>query len=335
MTNPVWSWAAEHSLRSWELTRIFHGPRSSEAGPCWSFSRYGRTETILPDGRVIRIGGEQEDWSDPDFYIYNDVIVTDADGNTEVFGYPDDVFPPTDFHTATLVDDRIVLIGNASYPDFRKHDAQVMLLDTDSYAFQRLEMKGEGPLWLSKHSAHLSEDGSVIVVRGGFIADDRLPIMIENIDDWRLDLRLGQWQRLTDRKWLRFAFVRADRRYNHMSQMRQFMVHKIRGVDNDAEEYRVKFLADLGHEPRVDIVENLYEPAAPHRRLPKFENDDSDARYSIEGVTVRYVEGRVGVQLVVEGAISERSVQQLCSDLQSKLELIENSKIDCIRIDPA
>lgn len=335
MTNPVWNWAAEHSLDSWGLTRAFRGPPSNEAGPCWSFSRYGRTETILLDGRVIRIGGQHEDWYDPDFYIYNDVIVTDAYGNTEIYGYPDDVFPPTDFHTATLVNDRIVMIGSLSYSKFRKRNAQVMLLDTDSYAIERLEITGDSPLWLNKHSAHLLEDGSAIVVRGGFIADDRLPIMIENIDDWRLDLRLGEWQRLTSPQWLRFAFIRADRCDNHLSYLRHFMIHKIRGGENDAKEHRRKFLADLGDEPRTDLLEGLYEPVTANRRLPKFENDDSDARYSIEGVTVRYVEDRRGVQLIIEGAISERSVQQLCSDLQSKLELIENSKIDCMRIDPA
>ena len=43
--------------------------------PFWSWQRFGRTSTALPDGRVIHIAGEHEDFYDPDFCIYNDVMV--------------------------------------------------------------------------------------------------------------------------------------------------------------------------------------------------------------------------------------------------------------------
>jgi hypothetical protein len=35
--------------------------------------------TLLPDGRAIQIGGEHEDYYDPDFCIYNDVFVHEPD----------------------------------------------------------------------------------------------------------------------------------------------------------------------------------------------------------------------------------------------------------------
>ncbi|KAK5652677.1 hypothetical protein OQA88_10271 [Cercophora sp. LCS_1] len=44
-------------------------------GPTWCFDRFGRTTTWLPDGRVVLIAGEHEDSYDPDFCIYNDVVV--------------------------------------------------------------------------------------------------------------------------------------------------------------------------------------------------------------------------------------------------------------------
>ena len=44
-------------------------------GPVWCFSRFGTSLTELPDGRFVQIGGEHEDFYDPDFCIYNDVTV--------------------------------------------------------------------------------------------------------------------------------------------------------------------------------------------------------------------------------------------------------------------
>jgi hypothetical protein len=117
MTNPVWAWFIENGLGAYAANKTFGGPPSNEAGPCWCSARYGQTETKLSDGRIIKIGGEHEDYYDPDFYIYNDVIVYDGDRNVEILGYPEEVFPPTDFHTANLVEGRIIIIGSLSYPD--------------------------------------------------------------------------------------------------------------------------------------------------------------------------------------------------------------------------
>jgi hypothetical protein len=44
-------------------------------GPVWCSDRIFGTETTLSDGQVVQIGGEYEDEYDPDFVVYNDVIV--------------------------------------------------------------------------------------------------------------------------------------------------------------------------------------------------------------------------------------------------------------------
>ena len=54
--------------------------RDTTPGPFWSWQRFGRTSTPLPDGRIIHIAGEHEDYFDPDFCIYNDVVVEYAGG---------------------------------------------------------------------------------------------------------------------------------------------------------------------------------------------------------------------------------------------------------------
>lgn len=80
--------------------------------PIWSFQRYGRTATRLPDGRWVLIAGEHEDYYDPDFCIYSDVTVIHPDARMDHYIYSTSVFPPTDFHTATLLGDHILLIGS-------------------------------------------------------------------------------------------------------------------------------------------------------------------------------------------------------------------------------
>lgn len=87
----------------------------------WNVARFGQSTTLLPDGRYIQIGGEHEDYYDPDFFIYNDVIVhampTQAGDSwrRQVLVYSRDVFPPTDHHSATVVGDDIIVIGNLGY----------------------------------------------------------------------------------------------------------------------------------------------------------------------------------------------------------------------------
>ena len=99
--------------------------------PVWSFSRFGRTATVLPDGRLVLVAGEHEDHYDADFCIYADVTVLGTDGETEHFIYPKEVFPPTDFHSATLVDDQIWLIGCLGCPEKRKSaERQTLRLST-------------------------------------------------------------------------------------------------------------------------------------------------------------------------------------------------------------
>jgi len=68
---------------------------------------------------LVTIGGEYEYWYDPDFCIYNDVVVIDLDGYVQIFGYPRDILPPTDYHTADLCGDRIIVIGRLGYQDDR------------------------------------------------------------------------------------------------------------------------------------------------------------------------------------------------------------------------
>src|SRR5512132_4441480 len=67
MNNPVWEWLVRSRVTAYTAAQRFNEPSALEAGPGWCFNRNGRSETILPDGRQVLIGGEHEDAYDPDF----------------------------------------------------------------------------------------------------------------------------------------------------------------------------------------------------------------------------------------------------------------------------
>ena len=157
----------------------------------WCFDRFGQSLTELPDGRIIEIGGEHEDSYDPDFCIYNDVVVHDGQGNFQIFGYPEAVFPPTDFHTATLVGDHIYIIGSIGYyPGRAYHQTPVYRLDCRSYQIESV-ITTNSPGWIYKHRAEYLESG-VIVITGGLIENAKESR--ENLLEYRLDLASSSWQ---------------------------------------------------------------------------------------------------------------------------------------------
>lgn len=158
--------------------------------PIWSFHRFGRTATRLSDGRLVLIAGEHEDTYDRDFCIYADVTVIDKRANLEHYIYPADVFPPTDFHTATLVGDQIYLVGSLGYAGQRREGVtQVLRLDTTDFAIHQVETTGDNPGWISHHTAVLA--GRKIVVTGGKVE----PGYRENFDTFLFDLDHAFWSK--------------------------------------------------------------------------------------------------------------------------------------------
>lgn len=158
--------------------------------PVWSFSRFGRSATPLSDGRLVLIGGEHEDSYDPDFCIYADVTVLDGKGGVDHFIYPDEVFPPTDFHSATLHGDQIWLIGSLSYPERRQEGmVQVLRLDLNVFSIHAVETTGDNPGWLHRHRAALDRDE--VIVTGGKAE----PGFRDNEETYFLDLKTLIWKK--------------------------------------------------------------------------------------------------------------------------------------------
>lgn len=165
------------SLPNVELTK-FHSP-------IWSAARFGQSMTFLPDGRVIQIAGEHEDYYHSDFCIYNDVFVHHPDGRIQVFGYPREVFPPTDFHSATSIGVYLYVLGNLGYANAPIPErTPVYRLNTTTYQIEPIDTTGESPHRLYKHSAKLLANG-IIRVSGGS-CDERVYDFDTKTHHWSL-----------------------------------------------------------------------------------------------------------------------------------------------------
>jgi hypothetical protein len=173
-----------------------HGYESEHGDATWCFDRLGMTSTVLWDQWVVSIGGEHEDSYDPDFMIYNDVVVRDFRGNVWIYGYPKPDFPPTDFHSATLVsDEAIVIIGGLGYGEDREWwRTPVYSLSLDDMVIQSLPTRGEEPGWIFEHTAVHFPKGRIRLFGGKRIDEDG--DTRPNKSEYELDLVSLEWRRL-------------------------------------------------------------------------------------------------------------------------------------------
>lgn len=323
-TNPLWTWLARRSeITAYRVRRHFgldEQPR--DAG--WTNQRYGQSRTPLPDGRVVAIAGEHEDFYDPDFYIYNDVLVTSPDGAIELYGYPPEAFPPTDFHSATLVGEHIVVVGNVGYGPQRGPQIPIYSLDTRSFTFAKIEAGGADPGWLSQHRAELSVDGRRLTVRGGRreVRHDGRVRLRENPDAYTLDLDARVWTRDTTLPWSIWELGPAEGHHARLYQIGWMADHAARDDDFDRRRY-AELEADLGRTPDLALYRLRYSPPLAHERLPRGDEEWDTTRVAIEGVTVRYTEGTGAVRITFEGRLSGEGVAAVVEDARRKLEAIE------------
>lgn len=174
----------------------------------WSFRRIGQTATLFDDAFRIFIGGEHDDWYDPDFLIYNDVIVEGPTDEVYVYAYPKEVFPPTDFHSATLLDDDwiedaepysygpgILIVGGLGYVGAREFGkTPVYWLSLFNMAIMPIETTGENPGWIYGHQTMPLSETRILLAGGKALASkgDFAP----NEARFELDLMTRTWSRV-------------------------------------------------------------------------------------------------------------------------------------------
>lgn len=321
MNNPVWQWIrAEKQLPFW-VEEAFSEEHAGK--PNWCYYRMGQSETLLDDGTKILIAGEHEDSYDPDFHIYNDVTVIHPDGAVDIYGYPKDVFPPTDFHSATLVENHIYIIGSLGYMGERQvGKTQVCRLDINTFEIEEITTSGDNPGWISDHSAILSGNHITISMGMRYVENNGYH---ENFHDWTLCLDTFTWKKSLHRPWSFFIAKRKDGKMNQLWEIGQ--------LDYDFKHNKDKFEAkkraieeQLGSE--LDYVyqlkDELYKPSIT------FEETDIEAKYNeriikVDDVVVCYKESWNEVKIIIKGELPTAIVDILCADLKQKLSKLEST----------
>lgn len=300
LDNALWHWLVRTRWSAFAANERFGGPSPFGAGPMWCFDRFGASRTTLADGRVVHIGGEHEDFYDPDFCIYNDVTVVGPDGSIAICGYPAEAFPPTDFHSATLLaDGTIVVIGRLGYPQERVvGETPVYRLALDSMRMARVATHGDAPGWIHGHSAELSRSGDSIIVKGGEVWRGQQRSMAENFDTWALHLADGRWTRQTALNWQTWTMLRLDRKRNRLWDTRQELwrrQHPSAGLESCWR---------FDDQPDFEALAALYSPddGAPGATQGREHNVYV---VQIDGLVVRFLEDAFSVRGVVEGRLAE------------------------------
>lgn len=273
---------------------LFNVQMNREDGPIWTFERYGATRTELEDGRIVCIGGEHEDYYDPDFHIYNDLIVLAPDGQIEIYCYPKEVFPPTDFHTATAVGDEIIIIGClGNVAERRPGFTPVYSVDMKNYRISQVIASGTAPGWISKHAADLSND-AVINLRGGQIVElmDGKQNLKRNNELFSLDIKGGIWTQTTDRNWPHWSIGQEDR-----------------GM----------FILD-----HAIWVHDLVPPGVEHI-VPK-EESRGEVRFLLRGVPIRVIAGVRCIEIVAEGELPEELCREVPEVFRRRVETLSKKK---------
>lgn len=300
--NPVWRWLIDSNISAYQGNKHFEGPCSYDGNPGWCFNRFGRTLTELPDGSKILIAGEHEDHYDPDFFIYNDVVIAHHDGRIQILGYPEEHFPPTDFHSTTLIGNELILIGNLGYREQRRPgETQVYAFDILSKRFRPIAITGESPGWISRHQARLDEQNGILIEGGRIDHGPEGGGYLENFDTWRLDLDDWKWERLTHKVIHRWRFVREDGKLCRLFPKR------------------------LGSETAdKNLLTRLYDPPVPHQVV--LENSWSDrTHYVIDGVPLHFSEEMHWVQLTVEGELPPEMMDTYVRQVAERLTLLEDA----------
>jgi hypothetical protein len=293
------------------VRRYFGQEGDYSVGPIWNFDRMGATRTPHPDGRMICVGGEHEDHYDPDFCIYNDVVVLDLDGSIEINGYPRDVFPPTDFHSATLLGDRVIIIGRLGYPEERRPgETPVYALDLASYRVEELPSQGEVPGWIFGHEAEPGPDG--ITIRGGEVYEkiDGKTRIRRNFDDFVYETQTGNWRRLTNRKWRQFLirdvggkhFMRGPRLRNFCSTEEE-LPQEPGWVD-----------------PFIYVMPEALYPRNFEYETVWTEELQLDEQFFVAGIAVTVKFQAFFVEIIVEGDMDETMADALAEDIKEGVE---------------
>ena len=109
VNNYFWKYMIKNfTIDAWNITQRLNiadkiNDNFNNRPAIYCFQRFMQSSITLSDGRKIYVGGEHEDHYDPDFFIYNDIIVISTDihknikdDDIDIYLYPPEIFPPVE-----------------------------------------------------------------------------------------------------------------------------------------------------------------------------------------------------------------------------------------------
>ncbi|MEM7261944.1 MAG: hypothetical protein AAF488_08125 [Planctomycetota bacterium] len=279
-------------------------------------------------------------------------MVEHPDGHFEVYCYPKEVFPPTDFHTATFVGNSIILIGALSYPDDREPGVTpVYRLCLDTYRIEPIATHGTSPGWLSRHRAELTSEGDAILVQGGQVweihGDEGE--LIPTYEEWRLDLATAEWTRLSEPRPWRLFEIDTQVEFDlgslpplpeNPEDAESWAADVMASMAGSPDGFGSKMMALGALLPKKIEFEEVENPDAP----PPLENEDDEDPYEfedeparriiVEGVPIDLEDNAFGFRLLVRGELSAETLQALIADFQESIAAIldEEREVQELRV---
>jgi len=191
-----WHGMIRAGVAAFQAKRRFQGADADDRSAVWCAQRFGQSISFLPNGDIVQVAGEHEDSYDEDFCIFNDVFLHTHDGEIRIFAYPETVFPPTDFHSATVTGEYVYLIGSLGYSGHRRYGmTQMYRLNTRSFQIESVATKGICPGWLYRHRAILSAPDEIRITGGTVVThDEKGEIHTPNTRTFIFDTSLSSWR---------------------------------------------------------------------------------------------------------------------------------------------
>jgi len=245
---------------------------------------------------------------------------------------PKDIFPPTDFHTATLVDEEtLLIIGSLGYSKDRQTGiTPVYSLNINSFQITKVNTTGENPGWIYEHRSIVSKDNKTVKITGGIIQREHL---WDNLDEWELDLQTSTWSRLSHITWPRWKLTRTDRKRTNFSEIRFLEMYK----DNKDYTEKTKTLSNtLGFNIDEHTLENFYvfNEITSYKVLT--ETDEYNIfQVSIDDIVVTFEESSSDITVTVQGALDPNLVTQLQELTLQKFLAIEGDNAVMLKYDEA
>ncbi len=326
--NKLWDALIHNSITHYEIIKYFEYTQQefkSFQNP-WNVKRTGQSTNILPDGRILDIGGTNGLFFDPGFMKFNDVIVYCPKDKVSIYNYPLDIFFPLDFHTATYIKDKIIICGGssqASIANKTSKETPLYSLNLKTYKITKIDFKGDNPGWIYKHKADVSPDQNSIIYTGGKYLDE-IHGEVENTSVYKFDLLNNTWSILKKPKVYLFSLKRKDGDYLKLQDLRYYISSK---QQVDKKLYSNNKLKGLNISLMEKVFSTLFEPPLDHKVLLKPDFIlDTEYSFEIDGIKVNYNESYNFIQLAIYGDLEIKKIELLKQDLCNKLSQIEHAE---------